>query len=80
MTTWQPYTPNQHLGGLTIIKPLGVRTLTRHQRYLVRYDCCNETRELSHNAIRQRAKRGNTTCGTCQKRINGRTYGNPKRT
>ena len=77
--TWTRYRPGDEVGGLTVIKPKGTRTMSSQQRYLVLHGCCNETAEISHQAIQRRVKRGITLCGVCAKRHNGENYGNPKK-
>ena len=79
MATWQPYSPGQEVGNLTIIKLLGRRTTSRSQRYLVRSACCGEETELGHHAIQRRVKKGTVLCGVCAKRRNGQLYGNPRK-
>ena len=76
---WTRYRPGDEVGGLTVIKPKGTRTLANQQRYLVLHGCCGETAEVGHSAIKRREKEGIKLCAACSKKHNGKTYGHPKK-
>lgn len=75
MRKWKYYKPNQEIAGLVILEQLNQATLQEDTYYRIKYFCCNQIFELTHQQIRQRHTKHAKNCVHCSKKKNGKIMG-----
>lgn len=66
---WKHFDVGQMVAGMEIVKLLQEHAFQRCTYYEIRYQCCGETEEVSHQTINRRIRKATELCSDCRYRL-----------